>query len=79
MLFRASEGRGFSLVVPTPEPQIVENVGARFAAGLKAPPFRSQVRQLKDAILRGKTFKSFVFNKMMGYPCWLLLRSLSFQ
>ena len=35
MLFGASEGRGFSPAAPTPQPEIVENVGARFAAGLK--------------------------------------------
>jgi hypothetical protein len=41
MEFRASEGRGFSSAVPTPANEVVENVVARFAVGLKPRPSKS--------------------------------------
>lgn len=38
-LKKAGKGRGFSPAAQAPSNQIIENIGARFSAGLKAPPF----------------------------------------
>ena len=38
-LKKAGEGRGFSPAAGTPSSEGIENIGARFSAGLKAPPF----------------------------------------
>ncbi len=40
-LKKAGEGRGFSPAAGTPSNRIIENIGARFSAGLEAPPFAS--------------------------------------